>query len=53
MPERAAQETQTMTGTSLDAVEYAVVSQALMAAGREMGAKRRMLPPPFSTVTAM
>ena len=39
MSERAAQETQTMAGTPLDAVEYAVVSQALMAAGREMGVK--------------
>ena len=39
MSERTAQETQTMTGTPLDPVEYAVVSQALMAAGREMGVK--------------
>ena len=39
MSERAYQETKTTTGTSLDPVEYAVLSQALMAAGREMGVK--------------
>ena len=39
MSERAVQETQTMASTSLDPVEYAVLSQALMAAGREMGVK--------------
>ena len=39
MSERAYQETKTTTDTSLDPVEYAVLSQALMAAGREMGVK--------------
>ena len=35
MSERALLKPETMTGTQLDPVEYAVVSQALMAAGRE------------------
>ena len=39
MSERAYQETKTTTDTALDPVEYAVLSQALMAAGREMGVK--------------
>ena len=39
MSEQAVQETPTMTSTPLDPVEYAVLSQALMAAGREMGVK--------------
>ncbi len=39
MSERALLKPETMTGTQLDPVEYAVVSQALMAAGREMGVK--------------
>ena len=39
MSERALLKPETMTSTQLDPVEYAVVSQALMAAGREMGVK--------------